>query len=247
MDYDDYFDEKCEEIKAKYGELNLDPEFDLGWTFLMSSRKTLSPKTKIAFITLNPGGGEKEKPVHSCDGAAYLYERWNKDGKSPFQVQIQKLFEGLHERIGKQPYVNDYKDLMNNTLCSQYIPFRSKDYASLPEKKLSKKFSDTLWKNIFSECIRPKLVITLSVETFYALSRILQDENSGYTLLNKFEINTEWNNTLARFNVFKDADGTTCTLAGLPHLSTFKIFSATSEETQNATKNILDKMTENFN
>lgn len=242
MDYDNYFDEKCKEIKAKHDEL----EHKLGSTFLMSPKETLSPKTDIAFITLNPGGGEKEEHVPSCDkGTAYHTETWIKKGpgESPLQQQIQKLFSGLHDRIEKQPEEKSYKDLLNNTLCSQYIPFRSQRESTLEQMEESEEFSNALWKDIFSHCIKPKLVITLSKRTFLAISKIMQEE---YSLLNEFEINTKWRNALTRFNVFKDSEGNICTLAGLPHLSSYKIFSATRLETKDATEKILDKMTENF-
>ncbi len=240
-EYDEYFEEKCREIESMYKEL----KHEKGWRFLMSSRRTLAAETKIALIALNPGGDKFEPPMPSCDGSAYLYEKWIKHGKSKLQEQVKKLFEQIAERTSHE----NYKDLLNNSLSAQYIPFRSKDIKSLLSRPASEEFSKALWKNIFSKCIKPKLVITLS-DAFYAISTVLQDQDSGYELLRNpkiaTEVNTKWNDAKARFKVFQDSEGDICTLVGLPHLSRYQIFSATSKETQKATEKILDQMTENF-
>lgn len=245
MNNDKFFEEKSKEIDAEYKRLG----HDMGWTFLMSPKKTLSPETEIAIISLNPGGNEPGDGVGCCNESAYLSEQWdnsNEPGKNPFQVQVQKLFEGIYERLNDNMTYKSYEDLMNNTLSSQYIPFRSKNIKSLPKRAESENFSCILWKSIFSECINPRIVIALSV-AFFAISKVMEDRDSGYTLYNSEEINTNWGKSKARLKRFKNNDGKICILLGLPHLSRYKLFSAKSEATKRAMKKILDKTVENFN
>ena len=84
----------CAEIAAAYEA----SDNRLGWRFLTCPRRNLSAQTRVAMITLNPGGTEDppDHPRESSEvGSAYLHERWpgHEPGAAPLQRQVQALFE----------------------------------------------------------------------------------------------------------------------------------------------------------
>src|SRR5690606_7164545 len=75
-------------------------DHELGWRFLTSPRRTLSPDTEAVFITLNPGGAIVSHAAQreSCEaGSPYLTETWKgqEPGADPLQRQIQSLYSFL--------------------------------------------------------------------------------------------------------------------------------------------------------
>jgi hypothetical protein len=76
-------------IQDAYGRIG----HQLGWRFLASPARTLSPETKLAFVGLNPGGSIYEPPPLSVeDGNAYRVERWGPGGTlNRLQVQMRLI------------------------------------------------------------------------------------------------------------------------------------------------------------
>ncbi|NII58980.1 hypothetical protein [Sphingomonas aerolata] len=112
--------------------------YELGWTFMMTPEKRLHD-AGIAFIGLNPGGGRSENDrdfagIWDCpSGNAYFIERWGPgDKKAPIQNQLDAWHRALD--------VND-----NETLCAQFVPFRSADWDGLPRKAEALAVAGRLW------------------------------------------------------------------------------------------------------
>jgi hypothetical protein len=196
----DLFSEAVRAIQAEYIRLGHTRD----WRFLASPRKTLAPGTRAAFFTLNPGEGWID-PDHGREssegGSAFLRERWkgHPAGEAPLQIQFKRLFAWL----GLIP---------EETLTAYFIPFRSRDYKTLPSRSESMAFSVGLWRKILP-VVRPLLVVCLGDTVAHGLHDIW-----GPALTER-QYETGWGDVHAYVSVYTD-----WRLLQLPHLSRFPIF-----------------------
>jgi hypothetical protein len=135
-----------EQIDSEYRRLG----YRLGWRFLMGPMRTLTT-ARVAVISLNPGGDRPHGPDWSSeDGSAYRIEAWRWygrhqiPGRDPRQDQVQRLCALLHV-------------LPDDVLAGQFVPFRSPDWESLPNKPEALAFARRLWGEVFAEH-RPEIV-----------------------------------------------------------------------------------------
>lgn len=210
----------CNEIEENYNKL----DHQLGYRFLLSSHKTLSPNTEILVLGTNPGGDRipPDHPPYSCeDGPAYLHEVWGDrrlPGTAPLQVQIRRLFENLSRHKGSK----DWTSLMPNSLLAYYIPFRSSSINSLHRGRESRDFAFKLWSKLLNS-IDPKIIICIDNKgTFPAIERILHNK---YQVRpgNHTKLLVGWGDITAEMKYY-DSPGNDRCLILLPHLSRFKIF-----------------------
>ena len=201
-----------------------DPRYQLGWRFLTCSRKVLDGTPQIALITLNPGGEEQrpDHPRNSCEeGCAYLDESW-KNGKPPgeatLQIQVRKMFAELAEKL---EYPGTPEELLEESLSGYFIPFRSPDMESLSHKREALDFGESIWSSIL-ESVRPGLIICIGKDTYKRLKSLVP-RVYGLSGANHIPIKTGWGNSEADIVEFDENPKTK--LLGLPHLSTFKLFS----------------------
>lgn len=137
---------QIEDADAKLG-------YRLGWRFLYSPKATFGPHAELMLMGLNPGGGDYEPPAPSVEsGNAYRVEHWP---RTRLQEQVRILFQGLASWLG---HSEGWADLLDHTLTSNACPFRSPDWASLPDQKQAKGFSIALWAYALS-CLDPKLML----------------------------------------------------------------------------------------
>jgi hypothetical protein len=112
----------------------------LGWRFLMCSEARLKD-AKVAIITLNPGGTRRVDTEWSQErGNAYYIESWGGQapGRDKLQVQMQALVNALGED----------KD---SVLAGCFIPFRSKEYSTLPRRAEAIQFARRVWGSVLEE------------------------------------------------------------------------------------------------
>ncbi len=187
----------------------------LGYRFLLTSRENFS--SEVLYLGLNPGGNfiPDNHPQDSCEsGPAHLTENWDpksQPGKSPLQVQMNKLFCTLNKVI---PGCHDWN---NEALLAYFIPFRSPDFASLIAKRESIRFSLDLWAELLKS-IKPKLIICLGNEVSSNLTKIY-----GIAAASHVE-KLNWGTSTGTVNIYKDGRR----ILRLPHLSRYKIFSRPS-------------------
>ena len=146
------------EIEAEYTRLG----HTLGWRFLNVSRSVLDRPTRIALITMNPAGDHipEDHPPASCEhGASYIVERWGgaAPGQSTLQVQVQRLFGALSTAMG---YAGTPSQLLEESLVSQFVPFRSPSFALLPEMDESLRFARSIWSRVLP-IASPRLIVCL--------------------------------------------------------------------------------------
>ncbi|WP_156955715.1 hypothetical protein [Solidesulfovibrio alcoholivorans] len=214
------FDSICSDIETSYAELG----HTLGWRFLMGPQATLSDKTKLALITLNPGG-HVEPPDHPRksveNGNAYFVEQWRNTpaGQDPLQVQVQALMAEFQERLNNGYSVRQFAD--TSILCAYFIPFRSPRFQDLPRKHETLAFAKKLWRQILS-ILSLNCIITIDRETFSAMEELVILRNGNFE---RKAFESGWGNYCFEASRCYAADGRTVTVARFPHLSTFKVFS----------------------
>ena len=161
---DDIFDKAIKKIENAYEKQG----YGLGWCFLHSSKKTLTSSTKLMFVGINPGGGGSSTPIPSLppsqfiqasceEGNAYRVKDWGETGRQ-HQNEVQKMFR----RLSSVGIGTSWEDLMDNTLTSNFCPFRSPGGGwtrqDRDDKKEAVQFSYELWSDILPH-LEPKVII----------------------------------------------------------------------------------------
>jgi len=192
------FKYSIKQIEKKYSELDLKDS----WRFLYTPKSTLLDNNGLVIMGLNPGGTADE-PIPSVEsGNAFLTEEWG----SLFQAKTVKFMRGIALTTGL-----DFESMMNNSLTSNAVPFRSSNFQSLENKWEAFKFARNLWLPILSEQ-PPKLVICLGNGR----------EWSSYTLVRKIIGCTAPVKTYEKTigtNTIKISRNAYTTVIGLPHFS----------------------------
>ena len=201
-----------------------DRGYRLGRRFLTCSRKVLDGTPQVALITLNPGG-KRQRPDHpknSCEeGCAYLVESWKNGkppGEAPLQIQVRRMFAELAERL---EYPGTPEELLKESLSGYFIPFRSPSFEELEHKREALDFGESIWSSIL-ESVRPGLIICIGKDTYKRLKSLVP-RVYGLSGANHIQIKTGWHNSGADIIEFDESPRTR--LLGLPHLSTYKLFS----------------------
>lgn len=226
-----FFQDIVDQIEKFY----LEHDYELGWRFLTCSKTVLKNNPKIAFITLNPAGSTipDDHPLASCEeGSPYLDESWDgeKPGESKLQIQIQKMFGKIHEKVD---YPGSKREFIEATLSGQFIPFRSPNLDGLKHKKEAFDFGERIWSEVLTS-VKPRLFVCINTETAKRLRKIIK---IAYDLpeskLCKLWIG--WGNYTA--DIVEFGNNSEVKLLRLPHLSRFPLF--TSEKCKEEIDNIL--------
>ena len=220
-DPDDFFDACVAEIEAEYARL----QHRLGWRFLGVPKRVLRGRSRIALVSLNPGGGHEppEHPRASCEaGNWYTTESWAgyPVGESPLQRQVRLLFQCIAERTGLE---GGGDELITRSLVANFIPFRSPSYSALPHRRESLQFAHALWAKMLPR-VEPTLVICLGRDAESTLLRLLPNALDA-THAGAQSMPTGWGNYCATLHRFQNGSGET-KLLQLPHLSRFSLFTS---------------------
>ncbi len=210
------------DLYKKINQAYEDMGFQLGWSLLYGPFENMwSPKYPVAFFGLNPGGSNFNEPSICNDrGSSYLYEDWDwGEGLAPLQQQVVSLYKTLAHSLSSDI---SHVDLLNGSMASNFIPFRSKNWRDLDNKLEALDFSRKLWKKRVSE-VPCSLYITISKIVFSEIDSLLHEtghiESADY--LSK---KVGWGNVTYQVNEYV-IDKRRVALLRLPHLSTYKIFS----------------------
>lgn len=189
----------------------------LGWVFLHTPAITLSRKTRLFLIALNPQHNCYCSPQKSDEeGNAYRLRMWNGDRRSALQEQVCTFHKMLAKKLNC-----DWESLMDSSLAGNFCPYASPSWAALSEKKKSIEFSVDLWLRIFRFCA-PSVVVCLGKVSF--------DHIKGVAIRCRYRevrrpaksVETGWGQitcTLAEMNGAREM-----LIVGLPHLSRYRIF-----------------------
>ncbi len=209
----DIFAEAVNRIEHGYEDFG----HQLGWRFLYSPASTLSENTKLMFSGINPGGAHYGYPVPSVEeGNAYRIERWGSHGQpNGLQAQVRLLYEDLAEKL-HQPA----NALMDETLATNFCPFRSPSWDRLQKKRESVMFSKRLWSSIF-EHISPRVIICLTHTPFYHFEDVLR--HKGFVRTDALQEPVGWGNVSYSSSRYESGIGNVL-MVRLPHLSRYRVF-----------------------
>jgi hypothetical protein len=176
--------------------------FKCSWTFLCCPQARIKT-ARVAIVGLNPGGCDDEghyKPSWEFSENVYFHEHWGSGVNfNPLQIQIQQW----HVLA---------KVAASETLCAQYVPFRSRDWKGLANQKKVLEFSKRLWA---------WLVDTTSVLTFITMGSVAGDGIADLLGCGEAELlPTGWGNVKIR--VRKSPSG--CRVIIMPHPSRYGLF-----------------------
>lgn len=217
----DLFDSCSAKVASAYETLG----HSFGYRFLTGPRATLAKSTQVALITLNPGGGAESARQSGAsleEGSSYVVESWvgQAPGQSKLQLQVQALFRELMRYGGIAGDVGDY--LARDVLTAHFVPFRSPSLEALHNKDESLTFAKKLWTGVLGEW-RPTVIVTIDQLAYQSISEIITSFGGKLSEIEQFQ--TGWGRyraEAARYRGFA-ADATT-TVARLPHLSRFTLF-----------------------
>ena len=127
-----------------------------------SAARLFDQGAQIAFIGINPGGGDDshshqdkdngylEKPYKDTNFNSWLNESWGgkPPGSSGHQLSAQRVFKIL--------YGDDWKKVLRNTACFNVAPFRTGNVDELPSGAWE---AATYWFKQVIEHVKPKLII----------------------------------------------------------------------------------------
>ena len=213
------FENCVQMIESAYQDLG----YSLGWRFLNVSRSVLSAPVRVAFITINPGGDSipLDHPEASCeDGISHLVESWDRmpPGQSTLQLQVQGLFRALAEGL---KFSGSFEELMEKSLISQFIPFRSPTVDSLLHWDQSVQFGRLLWARILP-VLRPTLIICLGREVQKELRSLVPNAQACSPIMSR-SYETGWGQYKADLDDFTSPFGLV-RLLYVPHLSRYQLF-----------------------
>ncbi len=218
------FDRSVKSIKLAYMRLGQ----TIGWRFLMGPRETLSRKTSIGIISLNPGGAGNPlgHPSESYEGgSAYMDEAWPgyAAGAAPLQRQMQGLCTLLQQKLGDARPLREF--MAHGIVAAYFIPFRSQNMKVLKCRQASIRFAENLWRDVLAEW-NPRLIITIDREAFKSVSKIVLERTSvGVDHIH-------WPSGWGDYNCETLRFSGGVTLARLPHLSRFSLFHREASELQ---------------
>lgn len=190
-----------ETIEAKSEELG----YRHGWTLMATPEATLR-EAKVAFVGLNPGGGGEGDtyPYGGLwdvpGGNAYFTERWGPNGtETPIQAQIHawhRLLELEH----------------SDSLCMQFVPFRSPSWHALDRKDEALAFSRELWRWVLT--VSPAtLFVTMGKLPARYLAELLNAKHFA-------QLPTGWGANM--IDVRDSPSGRR--IVGMPHPSRYRLF-----------------------
>lgn len=176
-----------------------------GWSFMATPECTLR-EARVVIVGLNPGGGGVDDHYSyqglwdSPGGNAYFVEKWARNGtETPVQSQVKAWHTVL--RLGA-----------DETLCAQFIPFRSPDWDRLERKNEAIGFSQGLWRWVL-DTSPATLFLTMG-----KLPSIYLVELMGARLV--ASLPTNWGSHM--IDVWDDANGRR--IVRMPHPSRYQLF-----------------------
>ena len=179
----------------------------LGWRFLHTAKDTFPPSSDFGIVGLNPGSEDFDISAESRNGNAFRIPSpsWNK----ALQVQVHRLFALFADE-------SEVNALMDRSFSANFVPFRSKSWRKLHNRKAAIPFSVNLWREILA-LGTPKVVFCIGKQTYKLLEQCIPGAKTTPEL-----IPTGWGKMHIEIVTIGQ-----CTVVALPHLSQYKIFGRT--------------------
>lgn len=182
---------------------------------MMTPEASLSTAQTV-LVGLNPGGSGSEGCWDHAPGNAYFMQKWGLGELVDNAIQTQ--VKAIHKTLGVT---------QDDIFAAQFIPFRSRDLASLGSYNEAKAFGMELWKWVISQS-PAKLYLCMGSEVGGSI---------GHLLGAKWEEDfpTGWGATKFRRRVAPDGR----VVVQMPHPSRYQLYSQSAEKTELAKQNLL--------
>ena len=216
------FDSCVAEIDHAYAALG----YSLGWRFLNVCRKVLDAPVRVMLLTLNPGGDTipPDHPWASCEnGSSYVVEKWDEKkppGKATLQVEVQSMFAEIAKGLA---FPGTPIQLLESSLISQFVPFRSPRFAALPKQAQALQFARGLWARALP-VVQPRVIVCLGREVQRELRALIPIALDA-ELVGTTSYETGWGTYKADIDHYARKD-VSIRLLYLPHLSTWTLFTS---------------------
>lgn len=207
-------------IQQFYDEHGAKYNLTAGWRFLYSPRKTFSSKTPLILAGLNPGGtaAEDADGISYEDGNAFFDQPWGSNGQpSKLQKQICTMYDEIVKIISPQI---TRRDLINNTLAANLVPFRSPNWNSLKDSPTLVKFSCEIWEPVLDK-LNPKVMICFGSIPYDKFRNLFIETGYQQNKLGKESMN--WGKITVEVSNLASCEKTVL-LVCVPHLSWYKLF-----------------------
>lgn len=172
-----------------------------GWAFMMTPEASLKTASTV-LVGLNPGGTGREGCWDHAPGNAYFMQKWAKNDTVDSAIQIQ--VKAIHEVLGVP---------QDDIFAAQFIPFRSRDLASLANKKEAQVLAMDLWSWVAGQS-PAKLYLCMGEKAGGSIAHIL-----GAKWTEDFP--TGWGATQFRRRVADDGR----VVVQMPHPSRYQLYS----------------------
>lgn len=144
--------------------------YTLGWEFLYTPAITLGCPNGFLLLGINPGGDSFGITESVEEGNAYLVQQWSPDG-TRLQNQVKAFFDVLAGTFVGGP--GQGTALLNETLTTNFCPFRSPTWRQLPRQAEAIVFSSNLWNQLLSE-ITPRVILCMGATPYPFLQDALR-------------------------------------------------------------------------
>ncbi len=208
------FDQCVKRINDAYIQLG----YTLGVRFLFSSKATLHPSTKLIVVGINPGGSCSLTPTFSYEEGNGFRTRQQEFGSKIYPAEMCRFFEELAIVLGRR---SDWHAFMDEALVSNFCPFRSASWNTLPRKKEAEQFSYRFWTHLCNAHLQPRAIVCVGVDAYTAFKQVYND--IGFVSIGDEErILTGWGNVNFAYQHLRRGPHQ-ATVFLLPHISTYKI------------------------
>lgn len=141
----------------------------LGCRFLYSPQSTFTKNNGLLIAGMNPGKeadmDDRAYPRKDCN--AYLWETWT--GGGAYQRRVCNFVERLARALGQ----SDWQGFFNNTVTSNFLPFRSESYEALGSaRRPAKEFAHDLWLQLIPQ-LGVRMVVCFGTPAKKGFARVL--------------------------------------------------------------------------
>ena len=193
-------------IREAYNRLG----YTRGWGFCTRRPPLWSAQAGSYLVGINPGGDHSGEAESVESGNAYLVEQWSPDG-TRLQRQVRAFFRLLAEQFLGDASRGDR--LLNQTLTTNFCPFRSPTWRQLPRQSEAVAFSELLHD---LSTIWPRVILSMGALLYRYLQGALASR--AREVGGEHQLPTGWGSQKFAYRAY-ERDGRRLVLARFPHLS----------------------------
>jgi hypothetical protein len=205
------------------------------YRFLYTPESSIT--NKYWFVGLNPGGSSFDESSLSVEEKnAFISEKWGKYNHKTNTISFNQLQQQVHhffQSMSTNLNIQDWeKEMSQNWMISNYVFYKSKNWAQMASKKEHIETSRKIWKELISTN-QPKIIVANGFDTYEKMSNLMLEDN-----WTKESEKVSFNPWEGPHILVLKKESKKCLIIGFAHLSTFKIMKR--EKNKLAMKNVYE-------